>query len=147
MTRSTPPDTRRNMSTDETFLVLGGGGMVGAQVVDQIARNLAPRRIIVASLYQQEVRDVLTRFTREHPAVHFLGFWGDVFLRSEWNSHDRRRRVTRAQLMGAPEHRAALYEDLFGDFEAAYARSQLVQLILEHRPNVIVDSINRSEEH
>ncbi|MCA1616443.1 MAG: hypothetical protein LC800_20575, partial [Acidobacteria bacterium] len=31
---------------------------------------------------------------------------------------------------------------LFGDFDAAYARSQLVQLILEHRPDVVVDCIN-----
>jgi hypothetical protein len=130
------------MSTDETFLVLGGGGMVGAQVVEQIARNLAPRRIIVASLFQQEVREVISRYTREYPAVHFVGFWGDVFLRAEWNTHDRRRRLTRDRLLESPERRAALYADLFGDFEAAYARSQLVQLILEHRPHVVVDSIN-----
>jgi hypothetical protein len=130
------------MSTDETFLVLGGGGMVGAQVVDQIARNLAPRRIIVASLYQQEVRTAVARFMREYPAVHFIGFWGDVFLRAEWNSTDRRRKVTRGQLMDSEEHRAELYSDLFGDFETAYAKSQLVQLILEHKPNIIVDSIN-----
>ncbi len=130
------------MSTDETFLVLGGGGMVGAQVVDQVARNLAPRRIIIASLYQQEVREAVSRFSREYPAVHFIGFWGDVFLRAEWNSHDRRRKITRAQLLDSPEHCAELYADLFGDFEAAYARSQLVQLVLEHKPNVIVDSIN-----
>jgi hypothetical protein len=130
------------MQTDETFLILGGGGMIGAQVVHQIARQLHPRRIIVASLYQQEVREALARFTREFPAVHFTGFWGDVFLRAEWNSPDRRRRLTRGHLLDSDERRAALYDDLFGDFEAAYQRSQLVQLIREHRPDVIVDSIN-----
>jgi hypothetical protein len=130
------------MPTDETFLVLGGGGMVGAQVVEQIARNLAPRRIVVASLYQQEVREVLSRYSREFPHVHFVGYWGDVFLRAEWNQHDRRRRLTRGHLLDSAEHRAALYDDLFGDFEGAYTRSQLVQLVLEHRPDVIVDSIN-----
>ncbi len=130
------------MSTDETFLILGGGGMVGAQVVDQIARHLAPRRIIVASLYQQEVRTALARFQREYPDVHFVGFWGDVFLRAAWNSSDRRRKVTRGQLLDSEEHRADLYGDLFGDFETAYAQSQLVQLILEHKPEVVIDSIN-----
>ncbi len=130
------------MSINETFLVLGGGGMIGAQVVYEIARQLSPRRIIVASLYQQEVREAVSRFSREFPAVHFVPFWGDVFLRAEWNPHDRRRQMTRSRLLDSPEHRAALYEDLFGDFEAAYARSQLVQLIREHKPDVIVDSIN-----
>jgi NAD(P)-dependent dehydrogenase (short-subunit alcohol dehydrogenase family) len=130
------------MPTDETFLVLGGGGMIGAQVVRQVARNLAPRRVIVAALYQQEVREALEQFEREFPAVHFVGFWGDVFLRAEWNTHDRRRRITRQQLIEAEEHRADLYADLFGDLDGAYRRSQLAQLILEHKPEVIVDSIN-----
>ena len=127
---------------DETFLVLGGGGMVGTQVVRQIARHLAPRRIILASLYQQEVREAISRFEREFPSVHFVGFWGDVFLRAEWNSRDRRRQTTRARMLESAERRAGLYDDLFGDLDAAYAHSQLVRLILEHRPDVVVDSIN-----
>jgi hypothetical protein len=116
--------------------------MIGAQVVRQVARQLSPRRIVVASLYQQEVREALSVFTREFPSVHFVGFWGDVFLRAEWNTQDRRRQVTRARLLDSPERRAALYDDLLGDFEAACNRSQLVTLIREHRPDVIVDSIN-----
>lgn len=130
------------MHTDATFLVLGGGGMIGAQVVEQISRHLAPRRIIVASLYQQEVRTTLELFRREFPGVHYVGFWGDVFMRAEWNTTNRLRRLSRAQLLDSPERRAALHEDLFGDIDQAYAKSQLVQLILEHRPDVIVDGIN-----
>lgn len=130
------------MATDETFLVLGGGGMIGAQVVHQIARNLSPRRIIVASLYQQEVREVVSHFSREFPSVHFVPFWGDVFLRAEWNTTDRRRKRTRARLLESEEHRSELYHDLFGDFESAYQRAQLTQLILEHKPEVVVDGIN-----
>ncbi len=130
------------MSTDETFLVLGGGGMVGVQVVRQIARNIVPRRIIVASLYQQEVREAISAFVREFPSVHFVGTWGDVFLRSEWNTRDRRRRTTRRRLLESAERRAALYDDLLGNLDEAYTRSHLVRLILEHRPNVVVDSIN-----
>ncbi len=130
------------MSTDETFLVLGGGGMIGSQVVRQIARNLRPRRVIVASLYQQEVREAIEQFEREFTAVHFVGFWGDVFLRAEWNNADRRQHVTRARLLESPERREALYADLFGSLDEAYARSQLARLILEHKPDVVVDSIN-----
>lgn len=78
------------MPTDETFLVLGGGGLAGAQVVRQVAGELKPRRIVVASLYQQEVREALRGFQREFPAVHFVGFWGDVFAREDFNTRDRR---------------------------------------------------------
>lgn len=130
------------MLADETYLVLGGAGMIGAQVVQQIARQLSPRRVIVASLYQKEVSEAVEQFKREFPRVGFVGFWGDVFLRTEWNWPARERHLTRAQLMESPERRAELYEDLFGDTDEAYRRSQLVELILEHRPDVVVDGIN-----
>jgi hypothetical protein len=130
------------MATEETFLVLGGGGMVGVQVCREIAGKLSPRRIIVASLYQQEVREAIAQLEKEFPTVHFVGFWGDVFVRAEWNTPDRRRHLSRAKILESAERRAALYDDLYGDLDAAYQRSQLVQLILEHRPDVVVDSIN-----
>ena len=144
------------MPTAETFLILGGGGMIGAQVVRQIARNLAPRRVIVASLYQAEVEAALGQFRAEHPAVEFIGFWGDVFLRAEWNAAptglpigglrlgqaEGRAATPRSQLIESAERRADLYTDLFGSLEAAYQGSQLAQLIQTYRPEVVVDSIN-----
>jgi hypothetical protein len=116
--------------------------MIGSQVVRQVARNLAPRRVVVASLYQQEVREAIDLFEREFPAVPFVGFWGDVFLRAEWNKQDRRASVTRGHLLESALHRSELYADLFGELEEAYRHSQLAQLILEHKPDVVVDSIN-----
>ena len=130
------------MPTDETFLVLGGGGMIGGQVVRQIARNLAPKRVIVASLYAQEVAAAIAQFEREYPAVEFVGFAGDVFWRAEWNAADGQERLSRTRLLESTERRAGLYDDLFGEMDAAYAGSQLAQLIAEHKPDVVVDSIN-----
>ncbi len=144
------------MPTAETFLILGGGGMIGAQVVRQIARNLAPQRVIVASLYQAEVEAALAQFRAEYPAVEFVGFWGDVFLRAEWNAAptglpigglrlgqaEGRAATPRGQLLESPARRADLYTDLFGDLDTAYQGSQLAQLIQTHRPEVVVDSIN-----
>lgn len=137
------------MLSAETFLILGGAGMIGAQVVRQIARNLAPRRVIVAALYQAEVEAALAQFRAEYPAVEFVGFWGDVFLRAEWNAAptglgqaEGRAATARSQLLEAPARRADLYTDLFGDLDAAFERSQLAQLIHTYRPDVVVDSIN-----
>jgi hypothetical protein len=129
------------MSTSETFLVLGGGGMIGRQVVRQIADKLGPRLVIVASRFERETEEAVAHFRALFPGIEFAGYWGDVFARAEWNEGEARRQ-TRAELLRDPRNREALYEDLFGDFDAAYARSQLARLILEHRPDVVVDCIN-----
>ncbi len=41
--------------SDKTILLLGGAGLVGAQVARQIAHDVRPDQIILASLYQREV--------------------------------------------------------------------------------------------
>ena len=127
---------------DRTYLILGGGGMIGFQVARRICDNLNPETVIVASLFQQEVREAVSAFYKEFPEVNIVGFWGDVFVRSEFNSNDRQQRLRRSDLLQEPQRRAELYDDLFGDADDAYERSQLVQLIKQYRPDVIVDGIN-----
>jgi hypothetical protein len=130
------------MSDKDTYLVLGGGGMIGAQVVHEIASQLKPRWIVLCSRYHKEVGDIARTYEREFPRVRFIPVWGDVFLRSEWNTEERLHQVTRDRLLDSAEHRQELYDDVFHDIDKAYERSQLVQLILEHKPEVVVDSVN-----
>jgi hypothetical protein len=124
------------MKHDETYLLLGGAGLVGSQITREIARQLEPKKIIVASLFRGEVREFLQEVRKEFPRVQFVGAWGDVFLRREF-SLERRSRILQSQL-----RRDAVFEDIFGNLQDAYERSGLVQLIEQHRPDVIVDSIN-----
>ncbi|HFE67568.1 MAG TPA: hypothetical protein ENJ93_09930 [Chloroflexi bacterium] len=124
------------MIKDRCFLVLGGAGLVGAQIVRTIARQIEPERIVIASLFRGEVREFLKEARREFPHVEFVGAWGDVFVREEFRL-DRRRRLLQSRV-----RRDKLYEDLFGALDEAYGRSALVQLIQQHKPDVIVDSIN-----
>ncbi len=124
------------MKGDQTVMVLGGAGLVGSQVVREIARELEPQRLIVASLYRGEVREFLHDIRREFPHIEFIGAWGDIFVRSEFRLERRRR------LLLSSTRRRMLFEDLFGDIDGAYERSALAQLILRYRPDVIVDSIN-----
>jgi hypothetical protein len=124
------------MNHDRCILVLGGAGMVGAQVVRHIARELEPERMVVASLYRGEVREFLHDARREFCNVEFIGAWGDVFIREEFKLERRRR------LLQSRPRRDMLYEDLFGPLEGSYQRSALVQLIQQCKPNVIVDCIN-----
>ena len=82
------------------------------------------------------MREFLHDVRREFPHIAFVGAWGDVFVRDEF-SQEQRRRITQSRL-----RRDALYQDLFGNLDEAYARSALAQLILEHKPDVVVDCIN-----
>ncbi len=124
------------MNGDRSILVLGGAGLVGSQIVREIARELEPARIIVASLYRGEVREFLHDARREFCNVEFIGAWGDVFVRDEFMEENRRRLI---QTRG---RRDMLYQDLFGALDEAYDRSGLAQLIRQYKPNVIIDCIN-----
>ena len=124
------------MNSDRTILVLGGAGLVGSQIVREIARELEPERIVVASLFRGEVREFLHDVRREFPRVDFVGAWGDVFVRQEFMEENRRR------LMQVKSRRDNIYQDLFGALEEAYGRSGLVQLLRQYQPDVVVDCIN-----
>jgi len=124
------------MVSDRSVLVLGGAGLVGSQIVREIARALEPERIVVASLFRREVREFLHDARREFPHIDFVGVWGDVFVRDVFTMERRRR------LLASQVRREMLYEDLLGNIDKAYQRSALAQLILRYEPDVIVDSIN-----
>ena len=115
---------------DKTILLLGGAGLVGVQVARQIARDVHPDKIIIASLYQREVRETIGPLEKEFPEIECVGVWGDVFVRADYTNH------ARAELLQSSARRQDLYEDMLRDLDGAYARSRLVQLILEHRPDV-----------
>jgi len=127
---------------DRCYLILGGGGMIGFQIAHRVARRLEPEKIILASLYQKDVRDAVNSLEREFSGIEFVGHWGDIFVSSEFNNEERQQRLNRNQLLDNTEYRTRLFNDFFGSVEKAYQRSLLVQLILEHKPDVIIDSIN-----
>ena len=116
--------------------------MIGAQVAHQIARHLHPRCVIISSRELSEVEETINHCRQEFPSVEFVGFGGDVFVRADWNVGEQEQRPTRSQLMESTASRAAMFDDVFHDFEAAFVRSQLAQLILKYKPNVVIDSIN-----
>ncbi len=44
---------------DHNFLILGGGGMVGLQVARRICKYQQPEKMVIVSLYQEEVREAI----------------------------------------------------------------------------------------
>jgi hypothetical protein len=128
--------TTSTQSIDKTILILGGAGLVGTQIAHQVARDLRPDKVVIASLYQKEVRDVAHDLRKEFPGVEFAEMWGNLFVRAELAREDR------ATFMASPSRRRALYDDLLGPINDAYERSMLVAALREHRPNVIIDCVN-----
>src|SRR5260370_20194731 len=113
-----------------TVFILGGAGLVGAQIAHQVARELRPDKIIIASLYQKEVRDFAHEIRKEFPHIIFVELWGNLFVRAEYAREDR------GELIMSPSRRRGLYEDLFGSLDEAYQRSLLTQSVPQHKPQV-----------
>ena len=121
----------------QDFLILGGAGLVGTQVVRHIVKSLNPRRIVVASLLEKEAVEACQGHTREFgESVNFVPAWGNLFVPESLAELHRR------ELLANNTHRASLLEALYGDFDDAFRGNHLVQLIRRHRPEVIVDAVN-----
>jgi hypothetical protein len=128
--------TTSHQPLDKTVLILGGAGLVGTQICYQVARDLRPTKIVIASLYQAEVRELANELRKEFPAVQAVELWGNIFVRSEFARTDRE------ELLTNPARRRALYDDLFGPLDGAYQRSMLAAAVREHNPDVLIDCVN-----
>ena len=63
------------------YLVLGGAGLVGTQVVRHIVRSLQPRRIVVCSLKEDEAEQACEAHRNEFgDSVSFVPAWGNLFV-------------------------------------------------------------------
>lgn len=126
------------MSKNETFLILGGAGLVGRQIAHEITKYLSPKKIIIASLYEPEVQQALEELRNIFPdsPVALEGVWGNIFVRTDYAQDSRHVLGTDA------EKREQLYEDLYGGIDDSYENSYLVEIIETYKPDVIVDSIN-----
>ncbi len=123
---------------DETFLLLGGAGLVGTQVARRIIGDLAPRRVVIGSLTEAGGSRVIAHLRNDFPdsSTEIIGEWGDLFLREAYS------RRHRDDLLENAAAREGIFADLLGPVDEAYERSRLARLILQYRPNVIVDCIN-----
>ncbi len=123
------------MYTD--YLILGGAGLVGTQVVRHIVRMLKPHRLLIASLLEEEARDACERHESEFgKSISFVPVWGNVFVPTELANLPRR------TLLENDQHRRYLLDTVYGDFERAYEENHLVTLLRDYQPQVVVDAVN-----
>jgi hypothetical protein len=119
------------------YLILGGAGLVGLQVCRHIVNRLEPTRIIVASLFEHEAEEAVSRLEAEFGnKVAFVPASGNLFVPSDLA------KKSRGELRTDPALRRRLLSALYDDFEAAYGQNHLAKMIKRHRPDVIVDCVN-----
>lgn len=119
------------------FLILGGAGLVGLQVCRHIMMKMAPRRIVVASLFEHEAVAACEVLEKEFgDKVVFVPAFGNLFVPSDL-AHS-----SRGDLINDASKRRKLLTSLYDDFNQSYKENHLVKMIRKHRPEVIVDCVN-----
>ncbi len=123
---------------DKTVLILGGAGLVGIAVARQMLEG-KPSRILIASLRRAEAEEAIA-LLREDKRVDDIALdavWGDLFVPVEMKDRPR------AEVLADPEARARLVDDLYGELtEEVFRRSTLGSILMETRPQIIVDCVN-----
>ena len=121
-----------------TVLILGGAGLVGEAVARALLPQ-GPRRVVVAGLTREEAEESVQELRAEFPgrAAAIDPYWGDLFVLAEMKDRPR------GEILEDPEARQLLVDDLYGELtDEVFQRSALGKLLLEVRPDIVVDSIN-----
>ena len=131
-------DLGRTELEGSTVLILGGAGLVGIAVARLLLEH-RPRRIVVGSLRQDEAEEAEEglRAMPEAEGVEIDPTWGNIFVPHEVKDRSRE------EILNDQEARTLLVNDTFGDLtKEVLHRSALGALLLEVRPDVVVDSVN-----
>ncbi len=124
--------------TGSTVLILGGAGLVGEAVARALLHH-NPKRVVVAGLMKEEAEESVAELRAEFKdsASAIDPYWGNLFVPAEMKDRPR------SELL---EDRAALdvlIHDLYGELtDQVFHRSALGALLLEVRPDIVIDSIN-----
>jgi NAD(P)-dependent dehydrogenase (short-subunit alcohol dehydrogenase family) len=119
-------------------VILGGTGLVGMAIARAFL-PYRPERIVISGLTRGEADDAFAELepeAREH-SVSVVPEWGGVFVARDLKNRPR------AEILSDTAARAHLIDDVYsasvGD---SVERSTLGSLLLDHRPEIIVDCIN-----
>ena len=117
-------------------MILGGSGLVGLAIAREVLQ-LRPERLVITALTEAEVREGIE-------ALQPLA--GDTVLESEWGNlftPAALKTAGRDQVLDDPQARGAMLDALFGPLGMeAVERDTLGEMVLRHRPHIIVDCVN-----
>jgi len=124
---------------NKTVLVLGAWGLVGNAITRKIISE-KPKKIIVTSLKKEEAESYAAQLQKDFPNLpkdYFVPWWGNIFVRNEFKDTDR------FAILNNSEKRKILMKDIMEEMTPEVLKaSSIYQLLLEHKPDIIIDSIN-----
>ena len=121
-----------------TVLILGGAGLVGEAVARALLAH-GPRRVVIAGLTREEAEESVSELREEfrHTDSAIDPFWGDLFVPAEMKDRSR------WEILDDAVARELLVDDLYGELtDEVFRRSALGRLLLDVRPDIVIDSIN-----
>ena len=118
-------------------LILGGSGLVGMAVARQLL-PLRPAALVISALTEREAQEGLEALSPlAAPETELAAEWGNLFVPTALKHADR------DTVLDDPEARGAMVDELFGPLGAgAVQRNTLGDMILRHRPELVVDCVN-----
>jgi len=124
---------------NKTVLVLGGWGLVGSAVARKLVPQ-KPKQIIITSLRKEEALEQISKLKAEFPDCgndFFIPWWGNIFVRNEFKDRNR------LELLENKEERKILMSDTMEELsEEILKSSSIYNLLMEFKPNIIIDCIN-----
>lgn len=124
---------------NKTVLVLGGWGLVGNAVTRKLVPE-NPAKIIVTSLRKEEAESHVNQLKSEFPHLpenYFIPWWGNIFVRNDFKDSDR------LEILNDPVRRKILMKDIMEELSDEILHdSSIYQLLVKHKPDIIIDSIN-----
>lgn len=121
---------------DRTVMLLGGSGLVGHALARRVLAA-APRQLVLVALHEDEVRAAAELLAPHRGRTTITVEWGNVFMPMP------AARLAFSTVVATPEHRARVLDDVLGDLtEAVLERNLLFRLLLQYKPDAVVDSIN-----
>ena len=100
-------------------------------------RALSPEKVVIASLLEEEAQAACEDHRAEYGEdVQFIPAWGNLFVPTEMSE------LHRSTILGDTALRSQLLDALYGSFDSAFEDNALVNMIREHRPEVVVDAVN-----
>ncbi len=116
-------------------LVLGGWGLVGMAVVRRLIVQ-QPAHIVILSLEKWQAEEAV-RDLKKETNIKLSAEWGNIFVRKSLKD------LSRTDILNDPQHREILINDVLSDLTRdILEESSLYQVIIKHRPQIIVDCVN-----
>lgn len=117
-------------------MILGGSGLVGLAIAREIL-PLRPARVVIAALTEAEVREGIEALRPIAGDAELVAEWGNLFTPAAL------KHASRDTVLDDPAARGAMLDALFGPLgEDAVRADTLGEMILNHRPDIVVDCVN-----